>query len=301
MSNEIVTIDWLSEDNKKIIKNQFFPQSATAADMQYCIGVAKAFNLNPILKQIYFVPRRSNVNGQWIEKVEPLAGRDSFLTLAHRTGKFAGIESKVEIKETPIMVEGKWTRQNDLVATATVYRKDTERPFVVSVNYREYVQTNKDGKPTNFWATKPETMLKKVAESQVLRKAFDITGLYAEEEYEERYINSDRKSEDTTSIQKSSDINSLKLPPKQEVNPLQKAMDNYNNPPTATYNIDVDIELPEKTRALTPKEIMIQELIDRGASEEQATKWCLNKDAVIPTFLADPASIDVALEEAVGF
>lgn len=289
MSNEIVTIDWLSEENKKIIKNQFFPPNATPADMQYCIGVAKTFNLNPILKQIYFVPRRSQVNGQWIEKVEPLAGRDSFLTLAHRTGKFAGIESKVEIKETPIMVEGKWTRQNDLVATATVYRKDTERPFVVSVNYREYVQTNKDGKPTNFWASKPETMLKKVAESQVLRKAFDITGLYAEEEYEERYINSDRKSEDVPKQEKSKQsINSLNIQPKQEVN--------------QTFDVDVDIDvIPIKQEVLTPKEIMIQELINRGASEEQAGKWCYGKDKIIPTFLADPASIDVALEEAVGF
>ena len=31
-------------------------------------------------------------------------------------------------------------------------------------------------------------MLKKVAESQVLRKAFDITGLYAEEEYSQDVI-----------------------------------------------------------------------------------------------------------------
>lgn len=285
MSNELVTIDWLSEDNKKIIKNQFFPPNATPADMQYCIGVAKTFNLNPILKQIYFVPRRSQVNGQWIEKVEPLAGRDSFLTLAHRTGKFAGIESKVEIKETPIMVDGKWTRQNDLVATATVYRKDTERPFVVSVNYREYVQTNKEGKPTNFWATKPETMLKKVAESQVLRKAFDITGLYAEEEYEERYINSDRKTEDTVSIQKSNDINSLRLPPKQE---------NHDS-------LDIDVVPVEKQAEKTSKDKMIQELVNRGASEEQAVAWCNGKEKIIPTFLADPASIDVALEEAVGF
>lgn len=299
MSNEIVTIDWLSEENKKIIKNQFFPPNATPADMQYCIGVAKTFNLNPILKQIYFVPRRSQVNGQWIEKVEPLAGRDSFLTLAHRTGKFAGIESKVEIKETPIMVEGKWTRQNDLVATATVYRKDTERPFVVSVNYREYVQTNKDGKPTNFWASKPETMLKKVAESQVLRKAFDITGLYAEEEYEERYINSDRKSEDIPKQEQyKQSINSLNIPQK-EVNPLQQARDNQI---AATFDVDVDIEVPTSQAVeRTPKEIMIQELINRGASEEQAGKWCYGKEKIIPTFLADPASIDVALEEAVGF
>lgn len=282
-NNEVATIDWLSEDNKKIIKNQFFPQSATVADMQYCIGVAKAFNLNPILKQIYFVPRRSNVNGQWIEKVEPLAGRDSFLTLAHRTGKFAGIESKVEIKETPIMVEGKWTRQNDLVATATVYRKDTERPFVVSVNYREYVQTNKDGKPTQFWASKPETMLKKVAESQVLRKAFDITGLYAEEEYEERYINSDRKSEDTISIQKSKDINSLNSLPR--------------NQEQQTLEIEIDTPLEK-----TPKEILIVELKNRGATDEEAGKWCYGKsDDEFNSYLNDPASIDSILEEIKGF
>ena len=288
MSKEIVELDWLSDENKKIIKNQFFPQSATVADMQYCIGVAKAFNLNPILKQIYFVPRRSNVNGQWIEKVEPLAGRDSFLTLAHRTGKFAGIESKVEIKETPIMIDGKWTRQNDLVATATVYRKDTERPFIVSVNYREYVQTNKDGKPTQFWASKPETMLKKVAESQVLRKAFDITGLYAEEEYEERYINSDRKAE-STSLKQSSSNDSL-----------ESLL--TNNTKDTNETIEIDIVPTEKQVKTTPKQLLTKELLDRGATVEEAGKWCYNKnDDIFNSYLNDPASIDSILEEIRGF
>lgn len=181
-------IEWLSPENKKIIRSQFFPPNASDAEMQYCIGVAKAFNLNPILKQIYFVPRRSKVNEQWIEKIEPLAGRDSFLTLAHRSGKFDGIESKVEIKETPVLKDGKWSRENDLVATAIVYKKGSDRPFIVSVNYREYVQKTSKGEITQFWRDKPETMLKKVAESQVLRKAFDITGLYAEEEYNQDVI-----------------------------------------------------------------------------------------------------------------
>ena len=288
MSKEIVELDWLSDENKKIIKNQFFPQSATVADMQYCIGVAKAFNLNPILKQIYFVPRRSNVNGQWIEKVEPLAGRDSFLTLAHRTGKFAGIESKVEIKETPIMIDGKWIRQNDLVATATVYRKDTERPFVVSVNYREYVQTNKDGKPTQFWASKPETMLKKVAESQVLRKAFDITGLYAEEEYEERYINADRKVE-STSLKQSSSNDSL-----------ESLL--TNNTKDTNETIEIDIVPTEKEGKTTPKQLLTKELMDRGATVEEAGKWCYSKnDDIFNSYLNDPASIDSILEEMRGF
>ena len=288
MSKEIVELDWLSDENKKIIKNQFFPQSATVADMQYCIGVAKAFNLNPILKQIYFVPRRSKVNEQWIEKVEPLAGRDSFLTLAHRTGKFAGIESKVEIKETPIMVDGKWTRQNDLVATATVYRKDTERPFVVSVNYREYVQTNKDGKPTQFWASKPETMLKKVAESQVLRKAFDITGLYAEEEYEERYINADRKTE-STSLKQSNSSDSL-----------ESLL--ANNTKDTNETIEIDIVPTEKEVKTTPKQLLTKELKDRGATVEETGKWCYGKnDDIFNSYLNDPGSIDSILEEIRGF
>ena len=287
MNKEIVELDWLSDENKKIIKNQFFPQSATVADMQYCIGVAKAFNLNPILKQIYFVPRRSNVNGQWIEKVEPLAGRDSFLTLAHRTGKFAGIESKVEIKETPIMIDGKWIRQNDLVATATVYKKDTERPFIVSVNYREYVQTNKDGKPTQFWASKPETMLKKVAESQVLRKAFDITGLYAEEEYEERYINSDRKIE-STSLKQSNSSDSL-----------DALLTNDTKDTDEVLTIDI---VPVKSNAITQKQKLINELMDRGATVEESGKWCYGKDDdVFNSYLNDPASIDSILEEIRGF
>ena len=186
--NEIVTLDtveksdWISNAEKAIIMKQFFPPNTTPVEMQYCMKVAENFNLNPILKQIYFVPRKSNVNGRWVEKVEPLCGRDSFLTLAHRSKKFIGLESTSDIEETPKLDNGKWIIENDLVATATAWRKDCEKPFVVKVKYSEYVQKKRDGTLTKFWLEKPTTMLKKVAESQVLRKAFDITGLYAEEE-----------------------------------------------------------------------------------------------------------------------
>ncbi len=45
---------------------------------------------------------------------------------------------------------------------------------------------------------------------------------------------------------------------------------------------------------------MIKELTDRGATARQASNWCKGKGEVLQTFLDDPASIDVALEEAVG-
>lgn len=186
MMSEIVKQDksnWLSLEEKQIIRKQFFPQNATDTEMKYCMSVAEKFNLNPILKQIFFIARKAKGdNGQWIEKIEPLAGRDSFLTLAHRSGKFAGIETTTEIKPTAKFNQGEWEQRNDLTATCKVYRSDMERPVIVEVSYSEYVQKTGQGEITKFWKEKPETMLKKVAESQALRKAFDITGLHAEEE-----------------------------------------------------------------------------------------------------------------------
>ena len=192
--------NWLTNEEKQIIRKQFFPANASDIEMKYCMSVAEKFNLNPILKQIFFVPRKAKVNNQWIEKIEPLAGRDSFLTLAHRSGKFNGIETIAEIKPSAKFLNGEWEEKNDLVAISKVYRKDMDRPIVVEVAYSEYVQKTRNGEITKFWKEKPETMLKKVAESQALRKAFDITGLYAEEEISE--VKGDRASNEEIKEQK---------------------------------------------------------------------------------------------------
>lgn len=173
-----------TDEEKRIIRNQFFPAGVNVSDndMIYCMRVAKTFGLNPILKQIYFVERKTLVDKQWITKVEPVAGRDSFLTLAHRSGKFAGLESEAVIKEKPFYNGTEWQIRKELVAIAKVYRTDTERPFVVEVSYSEYAQKTRQGEITKFWREMPETMLKKVAESQCLRKAFNISGLYSIDE-----------------------------------------------------------------------------------------------------------------------
>lgn len=174
---------WLNEQEIEFVKKQFFPPNTKDnMEVQYCLEVAKQFNLNPITKQIYFVPRKAqDDNGVWHEKIEPLVGRDGFLAIAHRTGAFGGIETISTIKEVPIRENGQWKMKKDLVGICKVWRTDSEMPFIVEVAYGEYVQTKKDGEPTKFWS-KPDTMIKKVAESQALRKAFNISGLYSPEE-----------------------------------------------------------------------------------------------------------------------
>lgn len=276
--------EWLSDENKRIIRKQFFPPNATDSDMQYCIAVAKSFNLNPILKQIFFVERKAKINGEWHSKIEPLAGRDSFLTLAHRSGKFAGIKSDCFLKDKPVFINGEWQNKKELVAIAQVYKKGHETPFEAEVRYDEYVQRTNDGRITKFWAEKPETMLKKVAESQALRKAFDISGLYSIDENEE----------DNEPI-KEGQIKIAKQP--QSLNEfLAKAAQKKAEPAeeiieAAPLEIDVGEEV-------LPLDALQNELVARGVDEIEAEKRMerLSPDEAM-AYLADPNSIDALAEE----
>ena len=263
-------------------------------DMIYCMKVAETFNLNPILKQIYFVERVTNINGQRISKIEPLAGRDSFLTLAHRSGKFAGIESECAIKQKAVLQDGEWMNKNELVATARVYRTDNERPFCAEVSYGEYVQRTGKGEITKFWREKPETMLKKVAESQALRKAFDISGLYSVDEVGENEDKDDKRPQ------------KLQTPKTQNLNEL---LNSSEKPNSSTVNqkltvgdaefieaapIEVEIDVNED---VLPLDALQSELVKRGASETEAEKLVerLSIDEAT-AYLNDPNSIDALME-----
>lgn len=62
-------------------------------------------------------------------------------------------------------------------ATSSVWRVDSDEPFTVTVPLKEYNRGNK------IWQAKPETMIKKVAESQALSAAIpDMSGIYDEAE-----------------------------------------------------------------------------------------------------------------------
>jgi phage recombination protein Bet len=181
MSTALVKLDF-DKEQMTVIESQFFPQGASKAEQAYCFSVARELCLNPITKEIFFVNRRQKINDKWINKVEPMVGRDGFLSIAHRTNKFAGIETTATIRDVPQLEGRQWRLKQELVAECSVWRKDSPKPFTVQVAYNEYCQRTTEGIPTRFWAEKPETMLKKVAESQALRKAFNIHGVYSPEE-----------------------------------------------------------------------------------------------------------------------
>ena len=293
-TEQVAKSNWLSQDEKKIIKAQFFPPNATDMDMIYCMKVAETFNLNPILKQIYFVERVTNINGQRISKIEPLAGRDSFLTLAHRSGKFAGIESECGIKQKAVLQDGEWMNKNELVATARVYRTDNERPFCAEVSYGEYVQRTGKGEITKFWREKPETMLKKVAESQALRKAFDISGLYSVDEIgddEPKKIKVAPKIE-TRATANLNDLVSNSEKPNSSTVKQNLTVDEADYIEAAPVEVEIDVN-----EDVLPLDALQSELMKRGASEDEAEKLL---ERVSPdeakAYLADPNAIDNLME-----
>lgn len=64
--------------------------------------------------------------------------------------------------------------------------KGYEVPFYSSVSIDEYIGRKANGEINSQWASKPATMIRKVAQAQVLKEAFpeQNAGMYVQEEVE---------------------------------------------------------------------------------------------------------------------
>jgi phage recombination protein Bet len=120
------------------------------------------YHLDPLLRQIWAVKYDER------QPARIFVGRDGFLAIAHQSRQFDGMDSG-SVRDDKGELLGAW---------AKVWRKDMQHPFFTSVKLKEY------DKQTANWKSMPETMIIKVAESQCLRKAFEISGVYSPEEFD---------------------------------------------------------------------------------------------------------------------
>lgn len=162
-----------------IIKNTV-AKGTTDTELAFFLFAASKYGLDPIKKEIWcYKDGRGNVI--------VFASRDGFLTKAQENPAYDGIQSceVCEKDEFEINIpEGKVThkvttfqRGAILGAYAIVYRKNSH-PSIEMVDFKTY------DKGFNTWKTHPAEMIKKVAEVHALKKAFGISGLQAEEDFE---------------------------------------------------------------------------------------------------------------------
>lgn len=176
VKNELFVEEGFTQKGVALLK-QSVAKGSTDIELQMFMHLCGQYKLDPFLKEIYFMKRKVyNPYKQGADKYDEIptmmVSRDGFLAIAHKSGHFDGMETVALYDKDTGKLKG---------AKCTVYNNAMTHPITQSVLFEEYA-VMKDGKPMALWATKPETMIKKVAEAQALRKAFNIHGVYLQEE-----------------------------------------------------------------------------------------------------------------------
>ena len=164
-----------------LIKSTIAP-GATDDELKLFLYQCKRLGADPLTKQIHAVKRWDKEQKREVMAMQ--SSIDFMRVLAQRTGEYAGQAAAQWCDASGNWIDI-WVKTTAPTgAMVGVYRKGIDRPFVGVARYDSYVQLKRDGKPNKFWATMPDVMLAKCAESLALRKAFpnDLGDLYSDDE-----------------------------------------------------------------------------------------------------------------------
>lgn len=159
--------------------------AVTDEEVMMFLSLCKFQHLNPFLREAYLIKYGDR------QPATMVVGKDVFLKRAKRHAEFAGLQAGIIVldPEKNVITEREGTfylkDEEELVGGwAKAYIRGYEHPFYASVPMDEYIGRKKDGEVNSQWATKPATMIRKVAVAQVLKEAFpdENAGMYAPEE-----------------------------------------------------------------------------------------------------------------------
>ena len=156
--------------------------NVTTQEIMMFMSLCKYQKLNPWVKEAYCIkygnqPATLVVSKEAFQKraeANPnYDGMDSGIVVITANGEIDYRKATLKLQNESIV--GGW---------AEVYRKDRTHSTRVEVSFDEYAGRKKDGTLNNQWATKPATMIRKVAIAQALRETFpaNLGGLFTAEE-----------------------------------------------------------------------------------------------------------------------
>lgn len=158
--------------------------NVTDQEVMMFLTLCRYQRLNPFLKEVYLIKYGNS-------PATIVTGKELFMKRANRNPNYAGKKAGIIVasKENGAVTEREGTvyipETEELIGGwAKVYIKGHNEPEYVSVSFNEYAGRKSDGTLNSQWATKPATMIRKVALVQALREAFpeDFGGLYSPEE-----------------------------------------------------------------------------------------------------------------------
>ena len=143
-------------------------------DLKRFMIIASQFGVNPFKNEIYATYIWNSTTKR--EELTPIISIHGLRKLARKGGKYSHTGT-AEIKK-----DESGNLESVTVPVFGLVNGEPQEFTKYTAFYEEFVQKNKDGEPKSTWAKMPIVMLTKCAEANAIRQAFDISGIYIEEE-----------------------------------------------------------------------------------------------------------------------
>ena len=154
----------------------------TDQEVMMFLSLCKFQKLNPFLREAYLIKYGN-------QPATIVTGKEAFMKRAMRNPRYAGHEAGVVVllenglldnRVGTVVLDG----EKLVGGWARVHIEGWKVPMMLTASFEEYVGRKKNGEVNQQWATKPASMIRKVALVQALREAFpeDLGGMYTPEE-----------------------------------------------------------------------------------------------------------------------
>lgn len=157
--------------------------AVTDQEVVMFMSLCRYQHLNPFLREAYLVKYGNNSPATMV------TGKDVFLKRANRNANFRGMKAGVIVQDenTGEVTEREGTfylKTEKIVGGFAKVFVEGREPYCATVSFDEYAGRKSSGELNSQWASKPATMIRKVALVQALREAFpeDFSQMYAAEE-----------------------------------------------------------------------------------------------------------------------
>lgn len=169
-----------AEQERMILSN--FLGGASKDEATVLLEIVKRRRLDPFSRQVYFVKRWDSQKREEVWAIQ--TSIDGLRSIADRTGNYEGQTAPQWCGADGVWHDVWLDKKPPMAARVGVYKTHFREPAYGIARYDAYVQTKKDGTPTQFWLKMSDLMLAKCAEALAIRKAFpeDTSGLYVPEE-----------------------------------------------------------------------------------------------------------------------
>ncbi len=282
---ELQTIDYT---DKAIVKTmqETVARGTTPAEFALFVQYCKATGLNPFKKEIWCIKANQGL--------QIMTGINGFWTIANSSKDFDGAEVGL------INASGEWVKtvpDNSFIgAWCRVYRKDRRIPMEGEALLADYA------KGFGLWKTAPRIMIKKVAESIALRKAFpqELNGLYTREEMPAEYTPVETPA---PAVEVAAEPVVVKDEPKSHVTLAEDTLPDWDNKP-----VEKPVEKPAKKAVKAMTTYYDVSALEAGVKEKAIAYIvdCLGKEIrpdvyETPTKLKKLTSCIVSEDKALEF